>query len=90
MVFEANFSLVPIRRHFPINKHASRHCTSHGPIKRHTCKVVFMKGAPKSASKLSTDPSNKHTSYFQKCTGSNERSVPINGTVSCTHELKAA
>ena len=46
---------------FLINKHASKHCTSHGPIKIHTCKgicnsckVVFIKGAPKSASKLSS------------------------------------
>ena len=40
------------------------------------------KGAPRSASKLSIDPINSHASYFGKCTGSNERSVLINRTVS--------
>ena len=41
------------------------------PIKRHTykgicnrCQVVFIKGAPRSASKLGIDPINSHASYF--------------------------
>ena len=45
-------------------------------------RVVFIKGAPRSASKLSIDPINSHASYFGKSTGSNKRSVPINRTVS--------
>ena len=45
-------------------------------------KLFFIKGAPRSASKLSIDPINSHTSYFGKSTGSNKRSVPINRTVS--------
>ena len=43
---------------------------------------LFLSGAPRSASKLSIDPINSHASYFGKSTGSNKRSVPINGTVS--------
>ena len=84
------YSLVPIRRHVPINRHTSRHWKSHTPIKRHTykglynrCNFVFIKGAPRSASKLSTDPIKRHGSYFLKCTGSNKRTVPNNRTVSC-------
>ena len=42
----------------------------------------FIKGAPRSASKLSIDPINSHASYFGKSTGSNKRSVPIYRTVS--------
>ena len=42
----------------------------------------FIKGAPRSASKLGIDPINSHASYFGKSTGSNKRSVPINRTVS--------
>ena len=37
----------------------------------------MIKGAPRIASKLSIDPINSHASYFEKSTGSNERSVPI-------------
>ena len=37
----------------------------------------FINGAPRSASKLSIDPINGHTSYFRKSIGSNKRSVPI-------------
>ena len=44
--------------------------------------VVFIKGAPRSASKLGIDPINSHASYFGKSTGSNKRSVAINRTVS--------
>ena len=83
------YSLVPIRRHVPINSHASRHWKSHNPIKRHTYKGIcngcyfdFIKGAPRSASKLSNDPINSHASYFGKSTGSNKRSLLINRTVS--------
>ena len=43
--------------------------------------LVFIKGAPRSASKLSIDPINSHASYFGKSTGLNKRSVPINGTM---------
>ena len=42
----------------------------------------FIKGAPRSASKLSIDPISSHASYIGKSTGSNKRSVPINRTVS--------
>ena len=42
----------------------------------------FIKGAPRSASKLSIDPINSHASYFGKSIGSIKRSVPINRTVS--------
>ena len=42
----------------------------------------FIKGAPRSASKLSIDPINSHASYIGKSTGSNKRSVPINRPVS--------
>ena len=42
----------------------------------------FIKGASRSASKLGIDPINSHTSYFEKSTGSNKRSVPINRPVS--------
>ena len=59
------------------------------PINRHTykgicnrCWVVFIRGAPKSASKLGIDPIYSPASYFGKSTGSNKRSVPINRTVS--------
>ena len=62
---------------------------SHDQINRHTykgicnrCLVVFIKGAPKSASKLGIDPIYSPASYFGKSTGSNQRSVPINRTVS--------
>ena len=91
MTFQSRhmYSLVPIRRHVPINSHASRHWKSHDPIKRHTykgicnrCWVVFIKGAPRSASKLSIDPIHSHASYFGNSTGSNKRSVPIHRTVS--------
>ena len=34
-------------------------------------KLSFIKGAPRSASKLSTDPINRHATYLRKCTGSN-------------------
>ena len=44
--------------------------------------VNSIKGAHRSASKLAIDPINSHTSYIGKRTGSNKRSVPINGTVS--------
>ena len=78
------YSLVPIRRHVPINSHASRHWKSHNPIKRHTykvicngCLVVIIKGAPRSVSKLGIDPINCHASYFGKSTGSNKRSVRL-------------
>ena len=43
----------------------------------------FHVGALRSASKLSIDPIKRHASYFQKCTGSNKRTVPNNRTVSC-------
>ena len=46
------------------------------------CKVVFIKGTPRSALKLGIDPINSHASYFGKSTGSKKRSVPINRTVS--------
>ena len=42
----------------------------------------FIKGAPRSASKLSIDPINSHASYIGKSTGSNKRSAPSNRTVS--------
>ena len=42
----------------------------------------FIKGAPKSASKLSIDPINSHASDIGKSTGSNERNVTINRTMS--------
>ena len=73
-------SLVPIRRHVPINRHVSGHSTGHGSIKRHTYKgicnrcyvVILIKGAQRSCSKLSIDPIKSHTSYPRKCTGSNK------------------
>ena len=43
----------------------------------------FIKGAPRSASKLSIDPIKRHTPYFQKCTGSNKRTVLNNRTMFC-------
>ena len=45
-------------------------------------KLFFIKGAPRSASKLSIDPINSHASYIGKSTGSNKRSIPINRTMS--------
>ena len=42
-----------------------------------------MKGAPRSASKLSIDPIKRHAPYFQKSTGSNKRTVLNNRTISC-------
>ena len=43
-------------------------------------KLFLLKGALRSASKLSIDPIKRHASYFQKCTLSNKRTVPNNGT----------
>jgi len=55
------------------------------PTKVYTigARLFFIKGAPRSASKMGIDPINSHASYFGKSTGSNKRSVPINRTVSC-------
>ena len=41
----------------------------------------FIKGAPRSASKLSIDPINSHASYIGKIAGSNKISVRINRTL---------
>ena len=72
-----------------VNSHAPRHWKSNDPINRHAykgicnrCWVIFIKGAPRSASKLGIDPINSHASYFGKSTRSNKRNVPINRTVS--------
>ena len=43
----------------------------------------FIKGAPRSASKLSIDPIKRSASYFRKCTMYNKRTVPDKRTVSC-------
>ena len=40
MCLGGKYSLVPIKRHVLINRHASRHWTSHGPIKRHAYKGI--------------------------------------------------
>ena len=42
-----------------------------------------MPTAHKRAKLLSTDPIKRNASYFQKCKGSNKRTVPKKGTVSC-------
>ena len=39
-----------------------------------------IKGAPRSASKLSIDPIKRYASYFRKCTWCNKRTVPNNST----------
>ena len=59
-------------------------CASYGAFSRINLASIrtFIKGAPRSASKLSIDPINSHASHFGKSTGSNKRSVPINRTVS--------
>ena len=44
--------------------------------------LFFIKGTPRSASKLSIDPINSHASCIGKSTQSNKRSVSINRTVS--------
>ena len=96
-----SYPLVPIRRHVPINSHASRHWKSieasvyvsmekvtiqlkDTPTKVYAigAKLFFIKGAPRSASKLSIDPINSHASYIGKNTGSNKRNVPINRNMS--------
>ena len=45
-------------------------------------RLFFIKGASRSASKLSIDLINIHTSYMGKSRGSNKRNIPINRTVS--------
>ena len=40
-------------------------------------RLFFIKGAPRSASKLGTDPINRHTSYFRKCKGSNKNQIQL-------------
>ena len=49
---------------------------------------MFIKGAPRSASKLSIDPIKRHASNFRKCTRSNKRTVPNNRTVSCNWDRR--
>ena len=67
---ESVYSLVPLKRHVPINWHTSRH---------RTCQqVVFIKGASRSASKSGIELIQlSHASYFRKRTGSDKRSVQI-------------
>ena len=47
------------------------------------CWVVCMKDAalPRSVSKLSIDPIQRHSSYFRKCTGSSKRTLPNHRTL---------